>query len=331
MAQENIDTNDTSTKTQASSGFVQSLLYFVIANALLFAVLGTYLHFNREVLANFLPAAAPANNLQAEIVTLQSRLTQAEQKISEQQELLKNNSTPASPIDMEKLTALEASIAQLQQAAKPEELQNLKDQLQQVTVLQQGLSQQVQQQAEKTPPDLRLVAFFQTLRSKALDSNQPFEDSYQRFYAIAHNYPAIADIAEPLEVFSATGRPTLLDLQRAYKEALATYLREKDGTDNSLGGKVKRNLSEFVTVRKLDDAGDSPLAAMNRAEQFLQSGNVEQAAAELHDLPEDTTDYFSGWLEEAKGYYRIPQLIQKIDQRIADAVMQANTGAPHAP
>jgi hypothetical protein len=94
---------------------------------------------------------------------------------------------------------------------------------------------------------------------------------------------------------------------------------------------VKRNLADFITVRKLEDSDDSPLAAINRAEESLRSDHVEKAVTELNDLPQDIEPYFTAWVEEAKGYYRIPQLIQKLDQRVADAVMQTSTDAPHAP
>lgn len=313
----------------AQSGFGQSILSFIIANALLFAVMGVYAHFNREQLSAFI-TQDNSQNVASDIADLSARLAAAEARISKQESAIINTPAEPSSANQQKIAELEAAVAELKQASNSTELQSVKEQLQQTIAVQQGLTQQVQQQAEKTPPDLRLVAFFQTLRAKALDG-QVFQDSFQRFYAVAQAYPVIAETAEPLEVFSATGRPSLIDLQRSFAASVQTYLKEKDGVDNSLSGKVKRNLADFITIRKLEDSGDSPIAALNRAEQSLNHDRVEQAVIELADLPDDVAPFFSAWVEEAKGYYRIPQILQKLDQRIADAVMQATAGANHAP
>lgn len=259
--------------------------------------------------------------LLAEIATLKSRIGVLEERL-EKQESRKLES--ANTEDKTEMAALLAEIKANKENPNPDagaEIDALKQQIAQLSQLQSGVQLQLQQQAMQAPTDMRVVAVFQLLRAKALESTG-FEDSYQRFIALAQPYPMLLETAEKLEPYASAGRPTLAEIQRSYQEALKEYMREKDGIDNSLSGKVRKNLSEFITIRKLEDKGNSTLAIVNRAEQAVAAGEIIKAQQELAELADDVAPLFAAWLEEAKAYTEIPALILKIDQRIADMMMQ---------
>jgi hypothetical protein len=232
----------------------------------------------------------------------------------------------------EKLSALEAELTTLKQQSPADEMiAPLRDQIQQLTLLQQNLSQQMQLQeatALNSAPALKLMAVFQSLRAQAL-AGQSFQESLQRFLALAGRYPVLIEEGEVLEPFASAGRPFLRDLQRSFGEALKQYLRTQGGTDNSFMGKVKDNLAQFIVVRKMEDGDNSTLAIINRAEKLLAEDKMEQALTELASLPKDVAPVFAAFVTEAKGYGVIPQQLQKIDQELADMLLQ--TSAPSAP
>lgn len=300
----------------------------LFTNIVLWSALGGYVYTQREVLlAAMQPAAAKQQEVSAEIATLKSRLSVLEQRLAVQEarkipvENSVQNTGEAAKVD---LSAIEADIKALKEASAGDvgaEVENLKQQISQLNQLQQGMSLQLQQQAMQTPPDMRIPAVFQSLRSKALDG-AVFEDSYQRFLALVQPHPLLVEATEKLEDYAGTGRPTLAEIQRSFQETLRDYLRDKDGVNNSLTGKIERNLASFITIRKLEDKGDSTMAMVNRAEQAVKAGNISKAREELAELPSDVAPFFAAWLEEAKAYIRIPEILSGIDQRIADMMMQ---------
>lgn len=310
--------------------FLGAFLISLVVSMLVLGCIANLAYSKRE---KWLPLLASSNvsSGQGEIVLLKQQIDDQNQIIAGLQEKIAElSSAPpasaASPVDNERLAALEASLNAVQKSAQ--ETQTLRDQLQQLTLLQQGLSQQVQQQASQSMPDLRLLASFQSLRTKALEGI-PFNDTMQRFLALCQTHPNMLEVARKLEVYASSGRPTLEDLRQGFGESVKQYLLQKDGVDNSLGGKVKRNLAQFITVRKLKKTGNSPVAAINRAETDIQSGNIERARDALADLPADVQPFFAAWQEEAKAYSAIPALLSRLDQQLADLLMQSS--ANHAP
>lgn len=296
----------------------------LFTNIILWSVLGGYAYTQREALLDAMqPAAAKKQEVSAEIATLKSRLSVLEQRlvVQEARKIPAGTRVEATKID---LSAIEADIKALKEASARDlgtEVETLKQQISQLNQLQQGMSLQLQQQAMQTPPDMRIPAVFQSLRSKALDG-AVFEDSYQRFLALVQPHPLLVEAAEKLEDYAGTGRPTLAEIQRSFQETLRDYLRDKDGVNNSLTGKIERNLASFITIRKLEDKGDSTMAMVNRAEQAVKAGNISKAREELAELPSDVAPFFAAWLEEAKAHTRIPEILSGIDQRIADMMMQ---------
>lgn len=307
----------------------------LVANVLILSAIGAYAYTQREALLKYLtPPAAQDAAMLAEISTLKSRFHALEQQVNAVKEVPDTAiAVPATIPQMPDTAALEGRLATLEAklaegADSSVKLQNVNEQVQQLSLLQQTLSQKMQQQSADAP-DLRVVAVFQSLRSKALEG-ATFEDSYQRFLALAQPYSLLVEVAEKLEPYAATGRPTLSEIQRSFSQTLTRYLREKDGADNSLSGKIRQNISEFITVRKLEENGNSTLAMINRAEKAVAAGEIKKAQEELAELPKDITPIFAPWLEEAKAYTEIPALILKLDQRIADILMQP-AAANHAP
>lgn len=295
----------------------------LLTNLLVIGALGGYAFTQRDVLVKLLqPAPQKNEDIWVELSTLKSRFAALEARQLKAEKTTQPAGTQTSTtVD---LSGIEAEISALKQSAIKDnsaEIESLKQQISQLTQLQQGLNLKLQEQALHTPPDMRIPAVFQSLRTKALEG-APFEDSYQRFLALAQSQPLLIETAEKLEPYASTGRPTLIEIQRSFKDTLQEYLREKDGVDNSLSGKVRKNLSSFIVVRKLEDKGDSTLAMINRAEQAVTAGDISKAQEELADLPKDTVPLFAAWIEESRAYTQIPAILLKLDQRIADMMMQ---------
>ncbi len=310
-----------------------AIITSAVVSGLMLAGVGYQIYRHSDELLMRLSQKLPKTE-QPDFKSLQAQLQRQDEAIlalKEQIASLPVNTSNASAIDTQRLTELEASLSQLQQASVPaQDIQEMRNQLNQLSLIQQGLGQQLQLQNESNQarPDLRLLASFQSLRAKAQEG-VAFQDSLQRFLALSPSHPNLHETAQQLEIYASAGRPSLEELRAEFKTSMKEYLQNRDGVDNSLGGKVKRNLAEFITIRKMDTNGDSAIAILNRAQQDIEAGRIRKAIEALQDLPKDVQPAFAVWQEEAKAYDAIPTLLMKLDQQLADILMQS-VPADHA-
>jgi hypothetical protein len=324
-----MENQETEAKTSAHAAksahplAVMFLVSVVTSLLVLLAAFGFW-HSQREWLQPLLftevstHSAEEVNGTAAEIAALKARLATLETR---QHSFTKTIKTP----DAEVLKALQQQVTALKHtpaaADNGAEIAALREQVSQLMQLQQSTHLQLERQRAERPADMRIPAVFQSLRSKAIEG-MAFEDAYQRFLALAQPYPLLVETTEKLADYAGTGRPLLSEVQRSFRETLRDYLRDKDGVDSSLSGKIRQNMTQFITIRNLEDTGDSTLAMINRAEKAVAQGDILKARQELAELPQDVAPFFAAWEEEAKAHLEIPAILLKIDQRIADMLMQ---------
>jgi len=166
-----------------------------------------------------------------------------------------------------------------------------------------------------TDPAVRFVVASAALR-EAVERGQPFAP------LLATTKPFVKDTKQlaPLEVFAATGVPSVATLSRQLSE-LAPALNQAAGApprEDGLFERLTANAEKLVRVRRVQDVpGTDPTAVIMRIEVRAANSDLAGALAELAKLPANVRAPAEDWIKraEARG-----AAIRSANQIAADAL-----------
>ena len=149
-----------------------------------------------------------------------------------------------------------------------------------------------------TDPAVRFVVASAALR-EAVERGQPFAP------LLATTKPFVKDAKQlaPLEVFAATGVPSVATLSRQLSE-LAPALNQAAGApprDDGLFERLTANAEKLVRVRRVQDVpGTDPTAVITRIEIRAAHSDLAGALAELAKLPDNVRAPAQDWIKRAE-------------------------------
>jgi hypothetical protein len=149
-----------------------------------------------------------------------------------------------------------------------------------------------------TDPAVRFVVASAALR-EAVDRGQPFAPLLAMTKPFVNNAKQLA----PLEVFAATGVPTVATLSRQLSE-LTPALYQAAGVpprDNGLFERLAANAEKLVRIRPVQDVpGSDPNAVVMRIELRAVHSDIAGALAELAKLPANVREPAEDWIKRAE-------------------------------
>lgn len=103
--------------------------------------------------------------------------------------------------------------------------------------------------------------------------------------------------------------PITLDVLLARLEGLAPQLRENDGINS--WADFRRELGQLFVIRRESTPSPQPERRLERARQFLESGRVDAAIAEVQNLP--GAEKAETWIADAQRYGAAMEALETIE------------------
>ncbi|WP_448190334.1 COG4223 family protein [Azospirillum sp. sgz301742] len=291
------------------------------------------------------PVADPG--LSAQVQQLNDRIAKLEQRPA-----ASGNGSAAASADLSALTArldaLEKRPAPAPVAAAPSVdpavVKGLSDRLaaleskpaadptlgQDVTALKQQVSTLAQQATAKQDTAASaeaLVLAAGQLRS-ALSGSGPFQGELQAVKALGSSDAQLNQALDSIAPYAGKGIPTQAQLaDRLDRQAGDIVRAALKGEGGNWIKEVTGTLSTLVTVRRQggDVVGDTPEAAVARAQAALNDGNLKGAVDEMSTLQGPAAQAASGWLADAKARLAANTAGQQLTGR-SIALMSAASG-----
>lgn len=130
----------------------------------------------------------------------------------------------------------------------------------------------------------------------ALRSGTPYADVLEAL----RKSGAEAERLKPLEPFAEKGAPTASTLLASFEPLEAQILRDQRVASGEWSDRVLRMLDKVVTVRPVNEPGDSGVpATLARIRQALTSGDMGEAASAWSSLPEPARRISEVWGQQA--------------------------------
>ena len=127
-------------------------------------------------------------------------------------------------------------------------------------------------------------------------------------------------------VIDAGNHPVTIDKLIGRLAVLAPDL--KDARDEGALSRVKRELGELFVVRHDTAPSPEPRKRLDRAKQFLQSGRVDAAVAEVRNLPGAAEA--GDWIRDAERFARAQQALDLLESSalLDSRVLRDGSGQP---
>lgn len=188
---------------------------------------------------------------------------------------------------------------------------NLQQLEQRLESLQTGYQRSTQRYASR----LGLARLADDLDTR-LREGVAYEDYMPRLRKLARELGTDLPALDTLAPYASEGAPTLTSLLDSFDETLELALPEslsaKETT--SFGETLRQRLSHVVTIRRVDiePTDDSDEAYLARAENELQTGNVELALTHLQQTSGTVYDLFTSWRQQAKAYLAVQDAVEQL-------------------
>lgn len=139
-------------------------------------------------------------------------------------------------------------------------------------------------------------------------------------------------ILDPIRNASATGAPTLSQLQASFPATAIAQAATADAAGAAIGveegwlQQTLNRLAELITVRPVGDVeGEGALAILARAEDRLAAGDLAAAVAELEKLSGQAASATAPWLAEARNRLAVENAAAQLSTLSAEALAPAAT------
>ncbi|NJM51565.1 MAG: hypothetical protein HC843_12435 [Sphingomonadales bacterium] len=111
-------------------------------------------------------------------------------------------------------------------------------------------------------------------------------------------------------IVQANRAPVTLDLLRAEISAQGDDWLARNGLSG--WGRIQKEMSELFVLRKATTPSPAPTRRLERARQYVDSGNIAAAIKEVEKLPGVSSA--SGWLEKAARYVAVRTALDSIER-----------------
>jgi hypothetical protein len=150
--------------------------------------------------------------------------------------------------------------------------------------------------------------------AEASRSSGPFPQAHAALAALLPNDPNVA----ALEPLSRQGAPTTIELRDTFSRMDNDIIRAARQSQAGAGfwGRIQAALAQWIVVRRAD-SGDTVDAIVERAEQRLQAGRLDQAVAELNRLPDAPKRVAQPWINDAQRRLEIDTRLAAIRQELS--------------
>jgi hypothetical protein len=142
------------------------------------------------------------------------------------------------------------------------------------------------------------AAFAVAAVDQASRKSGPFEADYATLVAMLPENPDVV----ALEPLAKTGAPTLIELRDQFatldNEIVRAGLKAQAGA--GFVGRVQSTMSQWITVRRVDQVGDSADAIVARASARLDAQDIAGAVGELETLQGAPREVAGGWIDAAR-------------------------------
>lgn len=143
-----------------------------------------------------------------------------------------------------------------------------------------------------------------------------YEDYMPRLRRLVGKSGMELSALDTLAPYAGEGAPTLTSLLDSFDETLELALPASLSTKEtaSFGETLRQRLSHVVTIRRVDiePTDDSDEAYLARAENELQTGNVELALTHLQQTSGTVYDLFTSWRQQAKAYLAVQDAAEQL-------------------
>jgi len=113
-------------------------------------------------------------------------------------------------------------------------------------------------------------------------------------------------------VIDAAENPVTLDQLMARLEGLAPRLANQANAEVSWSW-FQRELGEMFIVRRETSPSPQPARRLDRARQFLESGRIDAAVAEVRNLPGASGGEAQRWIADAERYANVQRALELIE------------------
>ena len=150
--------------------------------------------------------------------------------------------------------------------------------------------------------------------AEASRSSGPFPQAHAALAALLPNDPNVA----ALEPLSRQGAPTTIELRDSFARLDNEIIRAARQSQAGAGfwGRIQAALAQWIVVRRAG-SGDTPEGIVERADQRLQAGRLDQAIAELNRLPAAPKRVAQAWINDAQRRLEIDTRLAAIRQELS--------------
>jgi hypothetical protein len=184
---------------------------------------------------------------------------------------------------------------------------------QQVIGLQVGFGK-VAKDAERASK-AAAAAYAVSAATEAARAAGPFEPAYAALNTLLPGDSNVAALAS----YAKTGAPTTGELREDFRTLEVEIVRAARMSDSGGGawGQIQAWLAQFVVVRRLDDAGTSAAAIVERAAKRIAAEDLAGGVAELGKLSGPPAKVAAPWLDKARARLEIDGRLAKIRAQLA--------------
>lgn len=150
--------------------------------------------------------------------------------------------------------------------------------------------------------------------AEASRSSGPFEQAHASLAALLPNDPNVIALA-PL---ARQGAPTTIELRDSFARMDNDIVRAARQSQAGAGfwGRIQAALAQWIVIRRAG-TGDTVDDIVERADQRLQAGRLDQAVAELNRLPAAPKRVAQAWINDAQRRLEIDTRLTAIRQELS--------------
>lgn len=150
--------------------------------------------------------------------------------------------------------------------------------------------------------------------AEASRSSGPFEQAHASLAALLPNDPNVIALA-PL---ARQGAPTTIELRDSFARMDNDIVRAARQSQAGAGfwGRIQAALAQWIVIRRAG-SGDAVDDIVERADQRLQAGRLDQAVAELNRLPAAPKRVAQQWINDAQRRLEIDTRLAAIRQELS--------------
>lgn len=264
-----------------------------------------------------------AGKKQASIGDLETRLIMLAQQLEQLREQVQPGTTTEMDDAFARVNQMEEQYSQLD--AKVAELEH------ELSGVQTKVSSLRQSDGGSNRYFSQMVAFSELQR--VAESGRIYLQELEGFRVLLDEADHMENSLSTLQEHAKTGIPTERQLKQTFPPLLrkAVTMGSARETDSGIAEKTMQNLSRIITIRKVEEEGESAAAALTRAERAVEEGELQLAANELQTLPENQRQIFQDWLKQARARVAVEKALDNLYHTLIGRAQTGGAPPPASP